>query len=139
MDELEQQQRLRELNLALSELTGTVNVAEKAVERVVDRLGFGDNLKKKAEDRAVAEEKATTAVDNAYYVRLQMGGATSPIKVELDMPATMLQVPTVDVQDVISTTLNFTAQAYDLIGSTNTASAFNIDNTNELVVRYFAA
>lgn len=81
---------------------------------------------------------AATAVDNAYYTKVSLGGATSTIKVEFDMPAAMLQVPTVDVQDVISTTLNFTAQSYDQIGSINAISGYNIDNANELKVKYFA-
>lgn len=81
---------------------------------------------------------AATAVDNAYYTLISMGGSTSTIKVDFDMPAVMLQVPTVDVQDVVSTTLNFTAQSYDQAGSVNTTSAYNIDNANELKVKYFA-
>lgn len=58
-------EKIRELNESLSELTGTVNVAEKAVERIVERLGFGDKLKKKAEERAEAEGKATTSIDKS--------------------------------------------------------------------------
>lgn len=64
MDDIDKE-KIRELNESLSELTGTVNVAEKAVERVVERLGFGDKLKNKAEERAKAEDKATASVEKS--------------------------------------------------------------------------
>lgn len=82
---------------------------------------------------------ASTAVDNVFYANISMGGSTNTIKVDFDMPAVMLQVPTVDVQDVVSTTINFTAQSYDQESSVNASSTYNIDNANELKIKYFAA
>ena len=58
-------EKIRELNESLRELTGTVNVAEQAVEKIVTRLGFGDKLKKKVEERTEAEDKATTSIDKS--------------------------------------------------------------------------
>jgi len=58
-------EKIRELNESLRELTGTVNVAEQAVEKIVNRLGFGDKLKKKVEERTEAEDKATTSIDKS--------------------------------------------------------------------------
>jgi predicted RNA-binding protein with RPS1 domain len=58
-------EKIRELNESLRELTGSVNVAEQAVEKIVTRLGFGDKLKKKVEERTEAEDKATTSIDKS--------------------------------------------------------------------------
>lgn len=58
-------EKIRELNESLRELTGTVNVADQAVEKIVSRLGFGDKLKKKVEERTEAEDKATTSIDKS--------------------------------------------------------------------------
>ncbi len=54
--------KIRELNDSLSELTGTVQVAEQAMEKIVTRLGFGDKLKKEADKRIDAEQEATTSI-----------------------------------------------------------------------------
>lgn len=62
-------EKLRELNESLSELTGTVNVAEKAVEKIVQRLGFGDKLKKKAEEREKAETDVTNVINKETTAR----------------------------------------------------------------------
>lgn len=79
-----------------------------------------------------------TAVENTYAVQMDIGGSTNAVKVSLDMPATMLQIPTVDVQDIVSTTINFTAQSYDLAGSTDVDSDYNMAKANELQVRYYS-
>ena len=54
--------KIRELNDSLSELTGTVQVAEQAMEKIVTRLGFGDKLKKETDKRIDAEQEATTSI-----------------------------------------------------------------------------
>jgi hypothetical protein len=82
---------------------------------------------------------AGSSTENTYSVTMDIGGITNTVKVSLDMPATMLQVPTVDVQDIVSTSINFTAQAFDPLGSTNATAAYNMAETNELNVRYYAA
>jgi len=46
------------------------------------------------------------------------------------MNAVQLQVPTVSVEDVISTEIGFTAQGY-------TGAAYDIEKSNELVVSYY--
>lgn len=81
---------------------------------------------------------AATATDNKYKAKIEVGGLANSVRVEFDMPAAMLQIPSVDVADVVSTTINFTGQAYQLAGSTTATSDFNIDNANELTVRYYS-
>jgi hypothetical protein len=73
---------------------------------------------------------STTDVDPAFSVQLEVGGAANATRVEFEMPAAVLTIPTVATEQVISTTINFTAQG-------STAGAFEIGTANELEVRYF--
>jgi hypothetical protein len=72
-----------------------------------------------------------SAIEPIASLLVSVGGAIAP-KVELDMPSVTFTIPTVDAQQVISTAINFTAQ-----GSTGTA--YDINDTNELTIRYYAA
>jgi hypothetical protein len=71
--------------------------------------------------------------ENQFAVTVNIGGnSSSATRVVLDMPYTMLAIPTVSSEQVISTTINMTPQA----GST---SAYDIEGTNELSVKYYSA
>lgn len=69
--------------------------------------------------------------DDPYQVVINMGG-TSGTYVKLTMPAAVLAVPDISADQVISTTINFTAQ-----GSNGTA--FDIGSNNEISIAYYAA
>jgi hypothetical protein len=73
---------------------------------------------------------STTEVDPAFFVQFEVGGVTNATRVEFEMPAAVLTIPTVSTEQVVSTTINFTAQGSD-------AGAFEIGEANELEVRYF--
>jgi hypothetical protein len=79
---------------------------------------------------------ATTS-ETKYSLRIEVGGLSNTTRVELAMPFCQLQVPTVDVQDVVSTTINFTAQGGK---GTTSATAYSqdyaIETTNNLTVTY---
>jgi hypothetical protein len=74
---------------------------------------------------------STTDVDPEFSVQIEVGGAANATRVEFEMPAAVLTVPTVTTEQVISTTISFTAQG-------SAAGAFEIGEANELEVRYFA-
>jgi len=77
--------------------------------------------------------KSLTDVNPAFNVKLSMGGnASAPTRVDLVMPACVLQVPTVATEQVISTTIGFTAQG-------RTGTAFDIGSNNEIEIRYYVA
>ena len=84
---------------------------------------------------------ASTATETKYAMEIAVGGHTNAVKVELDMPAVSLQIPSVETQDVISTTINFTAEGFD--GSTSAAAggtaSYDLEAVNELFVRYYSA
>ena len=69
-------------------------------------------------------------VDPAFYIEVQVGGGTNATRVELEMPAAVLSIPTVSSEQVFSTTINFTAQGED-------TGVFDLEEANELEVRYY--
>lgn len=75
-------------------------------------------------------DEAATAVDPAFEIQLDIGGSSNATRVELDMPATVLSIPTISTDQVVSTTINFTAQGF-------TGSGFDIGAANEIEIRYF--
>jgi hypothetical protein len=75
---------------------------------------------------------SATDVDPAFSLTLAIGGSANDTRVELDMPACVLTIPTVSTDQVVSTTINFTAQGY-------TGGAFDLEETNELTVTYKSA
>jgi hypothetical protein len=79
---------------------------------------------------------AGLAAETKYRMQLEIGGSSNPVRVELDMPGTVLGVPSVEVADVVSTAITFSAQGTTKDLATQT---YDIENTNDLTVRYFAA
>jgi len=82
---------------------------------------------------------SSTAIEPMFSLVLSIGGksATAPARVELEMQSVVLSVPTVDVQQVISTAINFTAQGYKP-GATAADNTFAVDVPSDLAIRYFA-
>jgi hypothetical protein len=69
--------------------------------------------------------------DPEFYLQVEIGGANNAVKVELEMPGVVLTIPTVNAEQVITSTVNFTAQGTD-------AGKFDILKNNEIMVKYFA-
>jgi hypothetical protein len=78
---------------------------------------------------------ATATVEPMFAMAISIGGGTNLVKVVLDMPSTVLTIPTVDVQQVISTAINFTAQ-----GSTGTGNStvYDLTQTNDISIKYYS-
>lgn len=73
---------------------------------------------------------SATDVNPAYEIIVALGGSSSATRVELELNSAVLQIPTVETEQVVSTTINFTAQG-------SSGSAFDIAAVNELEVRYY--
>lgn len=71
----------------------------------------------------------TTTSETKFKLQIEVGGLTNPTRVEMLMDGCQLQVPTVDIQDVVSTTIGFTAQGY-------AGTDYEISKTNNLRVTY---
>lgn len=78
---------------------------------------------------------ASVTVEPMFAMAISIGGGANATKVVLDMPSAVLTIPTVDVQQVISTAINFTAQ-----GSTGTGNSavYDLTQTNDIVVKYYS-
>jgi len=111
-------------------ITGTLNAYLKTGTGVG---GTGQLLKD-----MLANITSATAIEPMFALTLSIGGSSNATKVELDMQAVTIAVPTVDVQQVISTVINFTAQGYTPSATTN-SNVFAVDVPSELAIRYYSA
>lgn len=80
--------------------------------------------------------QVATDSDPQFYIQVEIGGGSSDTHVDLEMPACVLQIPTVNSEAVITTTVNFTAQSSATVGGNN---IFNILNNNEIKLKYYSA
>ena len=74
---------------------------------------------------------SATSVDNKFNVTLSLGGQNAATRVDLAMPTSMLTIPTVNSEQVISTAITINPQA-------DNAGTYSLENTNELTVKYYA-
>ena len=81
---------------------------------------------------------ASASVEPMVALSISVGGTTNATKVVVEMPAATISIPAIDVQQVVSTNINFTAQGYTP-SSTANANVFSLDKTSDLSVRYYAA
>ena len=81
---------------------------------------------------------ASSTVEPMAALTIAIGGKDNLTKVELDMPSVSFTIPSIDVQQVISTTINFTA-AGSVPSSTTNGNTFAVDALNDLTVRYYSA
>ena len=73
-----------------------------------------------------------TNVEPAFSLTIHIGGGSSTKpRITVAMPSVVLQVPTINTEQVVSTTINFTAQGL-------TSSAFDLEAKNEVSVSYYA-
>jgi hypothetical protein len=79
---------------------------------------------------------SASAPETKFKLQVEVGGSINAVRVELDIPGASLSVPTIDIADVVSTTINFTAQGSDALLSTNN---YDITATNDMTVRYYSS
>jgi hypothetical protein len=78
---------------------------------------------------------SSTTVDPRFYMKLTIGGTTADDRVEIEMPGVVLTIPTISTEQVISTSINFTAQGTDTIAGVRN---FDLEEANEINVKYYA-
>jgi hypothetical protein len=87
------------------------------------------------EDMLAGSSKTTEPM---ISLQIAIGGTNNAVKVVLDMPSATISIPTVDVQQVISTAINFTAQG-SALSATADNSVYDLSKSNDITVRYYAA
>jgi len=80
---------------------------------------------------------SSTTIEPMVSLQIAIGGGANTVKIVLDMPSTTITIPSVDVQQVVSTAINFTAEG-SLPSSTANANVFDLTKTNDIAVRYYA-
>jgi hypothetical protein len=88
------------------------------------------------ESGALLNAIRAAGTETKYKMQIEVGGGSNAVRVELDMPGVTVQVPTVDVADVVSTTINFTAQGHDANYANNT---YDLTQSNDMTIRYYSA
>jgi len=74
---------------------------------------------------------ATSTTETDFALVVDVGGASATTKVTLNMPHCSVQIPSIDVQQVVTTTINFTAQGYS-------GSSYDLAATSDLDITYTA-
>ena len=72
--------------------------------------------------------------ENAFNLELGLGGSTAvevANKVVFKCPRTMLQVPSISTDQVVSTTINFMPQSYN-------GTTYSLDSANEVSITYYS-
>lgn len=100
-------------------LVGTTSVADGTGELLADLVAVAD-----------------VETEPLFYIELALGGPTAITRVELQMPSVSIGIPTINVEQVVSTAINFTAAPSTGAYASRT---YDLDKTNELTVRYFTA
>lgn len=85
----------------------------------------------------LAAAPTSAGVEPKFKLQLEIGGATATTRVEVQVDGAMVQIPTIDAQAVMSTTINFTAQGSE--SAQSATAGYDIENTNDIEIRYFAA
>lgn len=82
-------------------------------------------------------DTASVTIEPMFALSIALGGGNNTVKVLLDMSSAVVSIPTVDVAQVVSTAINFTAQGY-VPSATDGANVFDLTKNNDIAVRYYA-
>lgn len=120
------------VNTPVTYFTGTRSISGSltAYLRTGTSLETGELLKDMLAETA-------TAIEPMFALAINIGGGANTVKVVLDMPSVTVGVPTVDVQQVVSTSISFTAQGY-VPSATAANNTFDLTKAGDLLVRYYA-
>jgi hypothetical protein len=74
---------------------------------------------------------SSTSTSPAYDLKISVGGSASATRVDFTMPGISLNIPAINVEQVVSTAITFTAQA-------TSGTGFDLTQSNELTIEYYA-
>jgi hypothetical protein len=81
-------------------------------------------------------DSATGTIEPMFSLVLDIGGSANKLRVEMEMPSTSIAIPAIGTDQVVTTTINFTAQP-TAGNATGSNKVYDVTGTNELFVRYF--
>jgi hypothetical protein len=116
------------LNVPCTYFTGTRTITSNVTAYLKTGTGSPSAL--------LADLLTANSTENKFSALISIGGSVVDTnKVELVMPTTMLTIPTLTTEQVISTAITLTAQGSEL---GTAGSTYNIEKANELTVKYYA-
>lgn len=121
------------VNLPVTYYTGTRAISGTMNAYLKTGSGVGSTGQLLADMLAAA----STSIEPMVSMQIAIGGSAQTVKVVLDMPATTITIPSVDVQQVVSTAINFTAEG-SIPSTTANANVFDLAKTNDIAIRYYA-
>ena len=83
----------------------------------------------------LAASATSAGIEPKFRLQIEVGGAANGTRVEFEASGATIQIPTIDAQAVMSTTINFVAQGTESVLSNN---VYDIESANELQVRYLS-
>jgi len=118
------------LNIPIGYYTGTRSVSGSLNAYL--RTGSGNQTATLLQDILTSSASNT---ETKYRLELDIGGSTSGTRVEMNMPGAMIGIPSVNIGDVVSTAITFNAQS---TASAIAGNTYDIENTNDLTIRYYS-
>lgn len=82
----------------------------------------------------LAAAATSAGIEPKFKLQIDIGGSSNGTRVEAEIMGALLQIPTIDAQAVMSTTINFTAQGTEYV--LGAAAVYDLENTNDLTLRY---
>ena len=121
------------VNLPITYYTGTRSITGTIDAYLKTGVGVGGTGQLLADMLAAA----SVTIEPMFALQLAIGGSGNATKVVLDLPSVTIGVPTVNVQQVVSTAINFTGQGY-VPSATAGANVYDLTQTNDIAIRYYA-
>ena len=121
------------VNLPITYYTGTRSITGTIDAYLKTGTGVGGTGQLLADMLAAA----SVTIEPMFSLQLAIGGSANATKVVLDLPAVTIGVPTVNVQQVVSTAINFTGQGF-VPSATANANVYDLTQTNDIAIRYYA-
>ena len=121
------------VNLPITYYTGTRSITGTIDAYLKTGTGVGGTGQLLADMLAAA----SVTVEPMFSLQLAIGGSANATKVVLDLPSVTIGVPTVNVQQVVSTAINFTGQGF-VPSTTANANVYDLTQTNDIAIRYYA-
>jgi hypothetical protein len=121
------------VNLPITYYTGTRSITGTIDAYLKTGTGVGGTGQLLADMLAAA----SVTIEPMFALQLAIGGSGNSTKVTLDLPSVTIGVPTVNVQQVVSTAINFTGQGY-VPSTTAGGNVYDLTQTNDIAIRYYA-
>ena len=121
------------VNLPITYYTGTRSITGTIDAYLKTGAGIGGTGQLLADMLSAA----SVTIEPMFALQLAIGGAGNTTKVVLDLPSVTIGVPTVNVQQVVSTAINFTGQGF-VPSSTANGNVYDLSQTNDIAIRYYA-